>query len=295
MNDDDRSDAQPSSSDSISASTDSTSHKTSDDARRRNRQAWDRMADSHHPFTRPAKEEALKNPLATVDSVGWLGNSIHGKELLCLAAGGGKHSVIYATAGARVTVVDLSPAMLELDRKVSAELGLNVRVVEASMDDLSELASQQFDIVIHPVSSCYLPDPARIFQEVARVIKPNGLYVSQHKQPTSLQASLDVNSQGRYEILEPRDRRTSLPIVERKTSLREPGTSEFIHTWESLLGHMCRAGFLIEDLVEPWHGDVQAAPGSFGHRARYIPPYVRVKARRTAADKGRSGNSIWIP
>ena len=41
--------------------------------------------------------------------------------MLCLAAGGGKQSALYAAAGAEVTVVDLSPEMLALDRQVAAE------------------------------------------------------------------------------------------------------------------------------------------------------------------------------
>ena len=53
-----------------------------------------------------------------------------------------------------------------------------------------------------------------------------------------------------------------------------------MHRWETLIGGMCRAGFSIEDLVEPPHADEQAAIGTFGHRSRYVPPYVRIKARR---------------
>jgi hypothetical protein len=42
---------------------------------------------------------------------------------------------------------------------------------------------------------------------------------------------------------------------------------------------MCRAGFVIEDLLEPNHLR-DSEPGSFGHRSQFLPPYVRIKARR---------------
>src|SRR5215510_4764717 len=102
-----------------------------------NRRAWDDRAHRRAWYIDTATEEDFKNPLAVIDPCGWLGGDVAGKRLLCLAAGGGRHSVLFAAAGARVTVADLSPKMLELDRKVAAERKLDVRIIEASMDNLS--------------------------------------------------------------------------------------------------------------------------------------------------------------
>ncbi len=63
---------------------------------------------------------------------------------------------------------------IALDREAAAERGLQVRTVEASMDDLQALRDASFDVVIHPVSTCYLPDVRRVFQEVARVTAAGG-------------------------------------------------------------------------------------------------------------------------
>ena len=79
-----------------------------DQYRQINRQVYDRMADRGDPLCRPASDQELANPLATVDGAGWLGPSIQGKNLLCLAAGGGRQSSLYSAAGANVTTVDLS-------------------------------------------------------------------------------------------------------------------------------------------------------------------------------------------
>ena len=155
-----------------------------------NRRAWDNRARRGERFTQPAPDADFADPLAKVDSLGWLGGNIQGRPLLCLGAGGGKHSVLYAAAGAVVTVVDISPAMLELDREVAAARGLAVRTVEASMEDLGPLANEEFDFVIHPVSTCYVPEVRPVFREVARVTRPQGIYISQHKSPTSLQTCL---------------------------------------------------------------------------------------------------------
>lgn len=243
-----------------------------------NARAWDRLARQQVPLAQPATAEELANPLATVDPLGWLGGDIQGRQLLCLAAGGGRHSALYAAAGACVTVVDTSREMLALDTAVAAERKFAIRTVQTSMDDLGMFAEGCFDIVIHPVSTCYLADLSRLFAEIARVIASGGLYISQHKSPVSLQAEVRSTQEG-YRIVEPYYRTGPLPPAE-PCRLREPGTQEFLHRWEELLGGICRAGFMIEDLVEPRHADLEAEVGSFGHRGQFIAPYVRIKSRR---------------
>lgn len=252
-----------------------------------NRQAWNRMADDEHVLTRPASDKELQCPLQTVDAVGWLGGSIAGWQVLCLAAGGGRHGPLYAAAGADVTVVDLSPAMLAKDREMSREKRLVIRTVETSMDDLSMFAAATFDLVIHPVSTCYLPDLSRLFTEIARVTRPGGLYISQHKQPINLQASLETYT-GQYVVQHAYYDANPVPAVNQPNRLREPGTREFAHRWSELLGGICRAGFAIEDILEPAHGDAAAVPGTFEHRCHFIPPYVRVKARRQKASSDKA-------
>jgi len=248
-----------------------------------NRRAWDARVRNRQRFTEPARDDELHDPLRIVDGVKWLGGDIHGLRVLCLAAGGGRHSALYAAAGALVTVVDISGAMLELDREVAAERRLDIRTIQTSMDNMPMLGSGEFDVVIHPVSTCYVPDVRKVYREIARVTRAAGIYISQHKQPVSLQADIVPSPRG-YELLEPYYRDGPLPAVAGSLH-REEGTLEFLHRWEQLLGEMCRAGFVIEDLIEPMHSDSCAATGTFRHRSNFVAPYVRVKARRIGKAK----------
>ena len=263
-----------------------------DDDRRRdavlahNARAWDRLAAGLAPLARPAADEAFADPRTWLGSGGtagrsWLPDRLDGLEVLCLAAGGGKHGPLYAAAGARVTVVDLSSAMLDLDRQVARERRIDMEILQGSMDDLSMLAAQRYDLVIHPVSTCYVPNVRRVFTEVARITKPGGSYVSQHKSPASLQASVEPVVGGRYELVHPQSDREPLP-PQPPSRLRETGTQEFIHSLTALLGGICAAGFTIEDVCEPDHTVPAAAAGSFAHRAAFVPPYLRILARRVA-------------
>jgi ubiquinone/menaquinone biosynthesis C-methylase UbiE len=221
--------------------------------------------------------------MAGADPLGWIPRPVIGKRILCLAAGGGKHGPLFAKAGAIVTVVDISPEMLALDRKVGNDWGIQVRTLEASMDNLRMLGEASFDIVVQPVSTCYVPDVQKVYAEVARVLAPDGLYISQHKQPGSLQAEAAFSGRG-YLVTEVYRRETPLPIVNGDFTHRESGAAEFLHTWENLIGGMCRSGFVIEDLIEPRHSD---------QRATYLPPFVTIKARRVQS-AGAEAKTPWL-
>jgi SAM-dependent methyltransferase len=260
-----------------------------------NRRAWDERAVRQLPHARPASDADFADPSAVINPCGWLPEGVAGRRVLCLAAGGGKHGPLFAAAGATVTVVDLSPKMLELDRELAATRKLAMRLVEASMDDLSPLAEASFDLVIQPVSTCYVPDVEKAYREAARVLVAGGLYISQHKQPVSLQAELTPSPRG-YAITEAYFRTGPLPPVSHENAVREAGAREYLHPWEELIGGLCRSGFVLEDLVEPRHADANAAPGAFGHRSQFVPPYVTLKARRTAQPTpARATMKIWTP
>lgn len=259
-----------------------------------NRAAWNRMAAGGSRFAKVASDEECRQPLATLDGRGWLPASVAGMQVLCLAAGGGWQSILYASAGAHVTVVDLSSEMLRQDVQEAARRNLSVRVIEASMDDLSMLAGESFDIVHQPVSTCYVPDLLPVYREIARVLRNRGLYISQHKQPTSLQI-VECDPHERYVVGVPYYHHGPLPPVG-DTSYREPGTTEFLHRWENLVGGLCRSGFVIEDLQEPCRAEARAPAGHFGHRGQFVAPYVRIKARRIARDAEPPAKSVlWTP
>jgi SAM-dependent methyltransferase len=182
--------------------------------------------------------------------------------------------------------------MLKLDEREAARRRLHVRIVEAPMDDLAPLEESSFDLVHQPVSTCYVPNIGAVYREVARVPRSGGMYISQHKQPTSLQVT-HRDSKDRYVLGIDYYHEGPLPAVPDR-SYRENGTVEFLHSWGELVGGLCRAGFAIEDLAEPVRADAAAVAGEIGHRGRYVPPYVRIKARRLARVT-QSASPLWIP
>ncbi len=266
------------------------------DYHRVNQHSWNQLAESGSLFARVATDEECRRPLKVLDGRGWLPSTVEGLDVLCLASGGGWQSVLYAVAGANVTVVDISESMLALDEQESKRRGVNIRTLHASMDDLQELGDEAFDIVHQPVSSCYIPDLVPMYAEIARVLRDNGTYISQHKQPVSAQIS-HRNERHQFVIGVEYYHKGPLPRT-LDESYREIGTTEYLHRLEELVGGLCRSKMVLEDLREPVRADYDAAVTHYGYRGRFIPPYLRMKARRlcrTDTDRSTQSDTIWTP
>jgi SAM-dependent methyltransferase len=223
------------------------------------------------PADRAAAEELLDPWL--------LAEGVADKRVLCLAAGGGRHAPLLARAGAEVTVLDLAPEMLAIDRRLAAAHGLKLTAVSGSIDDLpAKFAAASFDVVVQPVCTSYVRDLAPVHAGLAHVLRSGGLLVAQHKQPASLQAHAVIGGGG-WSLQSFNVEGLPLPPVDGHEH-REEGMQEFLHTLAGLIGGLCRAGFTIEDLEEPQRGDAWAAVGSTMHRAAFLPLYLKLKARR---------------
>jgi 2-polyprenyl-3-methyl-5-hydroxy-6-metoxy-1,4-benzoquinol methylase len=247
-----------------------------------NQEAWDNLSNDARFVARdfPATAEQAEEALDP-----WIrSEQVHGKRVLCLAAGGGTHGPLLARAGAHVTVVDISSKMLDIDRRAARQLQLDLELHQGSVEDLSQFAAAQFELAVQPVSMSYINDPEQVYQQLARVLRPQGLYVAQFKSPGWLQSACDMQ-QERYwlasrpgTVIEPRLTTVLNPTP--ALSQFESGTLEIAHALDVLLGGLCRAGFVIEDFCEPPRGDAWSHFGQPAHQALVTPAYLKVKARR---------------
>ncbi|MTB64405.1 methyltransferase domain-containing protein [Streptococcus sp. zg-86] len=100
-------------------------------------------------------------------------------KLLELACGTGIQSIRFKEAGFDVTGLDLSREMLELAKKRSQEVGVEIPFLEGNMLDLSGLAS--FDMVTcYSDSICYMADEVevgQVFQEVYNHLNEGGRFL----------------------------------------------------------------------------------------------------------------------
>lgn len=113
----------------------------------------------------------------------WLPKDIKGKDILCLASGGGQQAPILAAAGAHVTVLDASREQLRQDQFVAERDQLALKLIQGDMSDLSMLSDNSFDYIIHPISNLYVPDIKPVWKECYRVLRDKGILLASFYNP----------------------------------------------------------------------------------------------------------------
>ena len=243
---------------------------------------WKALVDANAVFTRPALHLDPTSAQAELDPDGRLG-SVAGTDVLCLACGGGQQSVAFALLGAKVTVVDLSDAQLARDRGAAAQLGLDLITLQGDMRDLSRLDAARFDLVYHAYSLGFVPDARAVFQQVARVLRPGGLYHFTCANPFFLGLSeTDWNGTG-YTLKQPYIDGAEIAyedqpwVYDRSTVAAPlPGPREFRHALSTLVTGLVAHRFVILHLSDSagFTPEPHADPGTWGHFVAIAPPWL---------------------
>jgi SAM-dependent methyltransferase len=246
-----------------------------------NRRAWNYLASVGSSASEPWSMGSVVEQRAWVDEFGWLPwKDLHSVLLLCGA--GGQQAPTFASLGLAVTVVDLSEEQLAIDRSVASERDLNLECIRANACDLSVLAGRTFDLVYQPVSTCYMPDPRLCYRNVAGLLRPGGLYLSDHWNPAQIQLSGDNRWDGSaYRIGSPSGTGEGLQVTHPSTE-SGPSCMYFAHRLADLVGGICDAGFVIERFAERGLSNPAAAPDTQEHLGAFIPPFYEVLARRVS-------------
>jgi SAM-dependent methyltransferase len=257
-----------------------------DEIARFNQRRWQALADADALYTRPALNLDRASAHALADPQGWLGE-VAGLRVLLLGGGGGQQSAAFGLLGAQVTVVDLSAAQLERDRLAADHYGVPLRTVQADMRDLSAAPARAFDVVVQPYSINFVPDARAVFQQVRRLLRPDGRYLLQFANPLVLgvkasdwtgagypltqlyQDGAPVVTADEAWVCHPRDD-GSVPDV--------PPPREYRHTLSTIVNGLVTAGFSIRRLADQVsiYPDPDAAPGSWDHFVAVAPPWLVV-------------------
>jgi SAM-dependent methyltransferase len=232
------------------------------DSRSYNQHAWNNMVERHAEFTQPANAEQIEaarqgfwqiylSPGRPVPRT-WFPELLN-KDVLCLGAGGGQHAPILAAAGARLTVVDLSPRQLEQDRKIAEEEGLFIQTVEGDMASLSPLPDGGFDLIVQPVSNLYVSELAPLWSECYRVLRSGGVLIVGFMNPVFYIFDRELmDEEGKLQVRHslPYSDLTSLSPQERQDLLENNWPLEWSHTLEEQIGGQIAAGFAITAFSE---------------------------------------------
>lgn len=143
---------------------------------RKNREIWDQTSDSYQERNAEFLRDGLawgvwQIPEAELNVLG----DVAGKDVLELGCGAAEWSRALTRKGARATGLDNSDARLAHARQAVEEENVEVRLVHASAEAIP-LPDASFDLVMADWGAPTFADPYLYVPEVARVLRPGGLF-----------------------------------------------------------------------------------------------------------------------
>lgn len=160
-----------------------------------------------------------------------LQNGIENRVIADIGCGAGDDAVVYKQMGAK-QVIGIEPSLQMLDeaRKTVEEKGIEVALVAGAWEHLP-LANESVDAVTARYSFHVIPDLDRGYEEVARILKQNGLFLIAAPHPKHDEKVV------REQNLKPGER-MRVPIFNGKFVVEIPP-----HTLEEYLSDTCKKYF----------------------------------------------------
>ncbi|MEZ4620704.1 MAG: class I SAM-dependent methyltransferase [Caldilineaceae bacterium] len=257
-----------------------------DDVSRHNQAQWDELARARLEYTLPLLDLTPAAARQRVDPAHMFGD-VAGKDVLCLATGGGQQSACFALLNATVTVVDLSAIQLERDQEAAHHYGYTIRTIHGDMRDLSMLADDSFDLVYQAYSLNFVPQVQPVLAEVARVLRAGGHYQFQWANPFTQSVDDQAWDGETYLLHHPYidgfETSTYYPtwdIEDGAGGWREiKSPREFRHTLGTVVNTLAANGFVIQRLQEAVSTVDDPEPGTWEHYKSVAPPYLTIWAR----------------
>jgi SAM-dependent methyltransferase len=261
-----------------------------------NREAWNRESAEGSEWSTPVDSKVIRaardgiwtvilTPTRAVPA-SWFGE-LRGKNVLCLASGGGQQAPVLAAAGANVVSFDLSEEQLRKDREVAERENFPLRCVRGNMSNLSEFPAESFDLIFHPVSNVFVPDVMVVWRGCYRVLEPGGRLLAGFMNPSFFLFDHEEAEQSGVLVVKyhlPYAEPDSLHEDARQRWEQSGSAAQFSHSLESQIGGQIAAGFAIVGFYEDSWSD-EATPLN-----RFSPV-----AMATLAVKVTSNNALLVP
>lgn len=205
---------------------------------------WGRPV-SHEDYLRAlnGKPEIKLTPTRFVPRE-WLGN-LKGKKVFGLACGGGQQIPVLTACGAECTVMDYSQKQIESEIMVAEREGYYVNALRGDMTKVFPFANGVFDIIVHPVSDCYIQDVSHVFRECFRVLKKSGVLICGFDNGINFFSDADESRIVNSMPFNPLENPKQMEILKRGDN-----GIQFSHTLEELIGGQLKVGFRLTDIFE---------------------------------------------
>lgn len=213
--------------------------------------------------------------------------NVKGLEVLDLGCGIGYFSRQMARKGAsKVVGIDISPNQLAHARQIEEKERLGIEYIRDDAAAVIEtLPESSFDLVTACVSLVDMPEPGRVIRGAHRVLRDQGrlVFTNTHPVTDTMYREWVRDAEGNKIGLEIGDYFNETPFTltwmsdRYKYSFQTTGNSYTLQTW---MRWIIRAGFILEDFIEPYATDEAIAQHPGLDDTRIVPTFLIIVARK---------------
>ncbi len=221
---------------------------------------------------------------------------LSGMDILDAGCGEGYNTRLLAGRGARMTGVDISPAMIAAAREEEEKNLLGIRYESASMSDLNCFEESTFDAVLSTMALMDTPDYEAALHAFHRPLKPGGLFAFSVTHPCFTYEILGWETGASGEVVGIRlgdyfrggsvEERWSFSAAAESQKAPQDQTEPFCITYfqrtlSGYLNPLAAAGFTLEAVHEPRPDEEACKKFPALHKHKCVPHTLFVKARET--------------
>ncbi len=240
--------------------------------------AWNALGDEWFDL---AQTNESRNLFIMPTMLKYMGD-VSGKKILDVGCGEGGYSRELAQRGAELVSVDCSRKAIEYAAAIAQKEALSIKHYVRNSNDLYNIASEQFDIVLCSMMLMDCEDLEGTLREAARVLKPNGKLFASVLHPCfggAPERGIERRGKGddRHVLVmnyfEPKEweaplNKGTIPVIWRH------------RTMEEYVKAFAKAGLTIVDLNEPQATEEQVKNSPVLSLLRRIPVYLYWELRK---------------
>jgi len=202
---------------------------------------------------------------------------LKGKKILEIGCGGAQCGIAMAKKGAKVTGIDQSIEQLNFAKNLADKNKVNIKLIKGTFQDLKKIKSNCYDIAFSAFAFQYSPDLLKLFKQINRILKKKGLFVFSLDHPF-------------FRIINPKTLKSQGSYFKTGRYTEKTDSIDFVgynNTVSELFNPLVKAGFIVEEMIEPDSRKKYAGDPWYNLWGLYtpkllkiVPPTIIFKARK---------------
>jgi SAM-dependent methyltransferase len=138
---------------------------------------WNIISKDYQSSVKISLDDVHYGPISPGEKEFRLLGEVRGKDVLEVGCGGGQNAIVLAKWGGRSVGLDISEEQIKYARRLARKQKMQVQFHVGNIESMDLFNNESFDVVLSSFAIGYSENPEKIFHEVSRILRKDGLFV----------------------------------------------------------------------------------------------------------------------